>query len=121
MTQGIVKLVRTAALALAGTLAAPAAEHAAGMEFFEKKIRPVLVETCYKCHSTGEKVKGFYEANAGEFKQPERLRLQQVVFPLRNPSGTPMTEIEKKEKRDRAELLVARARKGECVAAWARQ
>ena len=58
MTQGIVKLVRTAALVLAGTLAAQAAEHAAGVEFFEKKIRPVLVETCYKCHSTGEKVKG---------------------------------------------------------------
>src|SRR5205085_6208302 len=27
--------------------------------FFEKKIRPVLVETCYKCHSPeAEKVKG---------------------------------------------------------------
>ena len=32
------------------------AEH---MEFFEKKIRPVLVEHCYKCHSaSSEKVKG---------------------------------------------------------------
>ena len=31
----------------------------AQMEFFEKKIRPVLVESCYKCHSsTSEKVKG---------------------------------------------------------------
>jgi hypothetical protein len=30
---------------------------AAGLEFFEKKIRPVLAENCYKCHS-GEKVKG---------------------------------------------------------------
>src|SRR5258705_5816873 len=28
-------------------------------EFFEKKIRPVLVERCYKCHSAdGDKVKG---------------------------------------------------------------
>src|SRR4051794_20525240 len=27
----------------------PAAEP--GVEFFEKKIRPVLVEHCYKCHS----------------------------------------------------------------------
>src|SRR5438876_471640 len=24
---------------------------AKGIEFFEKKIRPVLVENCYKCHS----------------------------------------------------------------------
>jgi Protein of unknown function (DUF1553)/Protein of unknown function (DUF1549)/Planctomycete cytochrome C len=29
-----------------------------GLEFFEKHIRPVLVERCYKCHSEGEKVKG---------------------------------------------------------------
>jgi hypothetical protein len=31
-----------------------------GVEFFEKNIRPVLVERCYKCHSEGEnaKVKG---------------------------------------------------------------
>ena len=31
----------------------------AGVEFFESKIRPVLVETCYKCHSAqSEKLKG---------------------------------------------------------------
>ena len=30
----------------------------AGLEFFEKKIRPVLVSECYKCHSKDEKVKG---------------------------------------------------------------
>src|SRR6476469_888413 len=30
---------------------------AAGLEFFEKKIRPVLADHCYKCHS-GEKIKG---------------------------------------------------------------
>jgi hypothetical protein len=28
------------------------------IEFFEKKIRPVLVEHCYKCHSPEEKIKG---------------------------------------------------------------
>ena len=34
----------------------------AGVEFFEKHIRPVLVEKCYKCHSaeaaSGKKLKG---------------------------------------------------------------
>jgi Protein of unknown function (DUF1553)/Protein of unknown function (DUF1549)/Planctomycete cytochrome C len=36
-----------------------AAEDPAGIEFFEKKIRPILVENCYKCHSAqSEKVKG---------------------------------------------------------------
>jgi hypothetical protein len=38
------------ALLLAST--APAyADDPAGIEFFEKKIRPVLVEHCYRCHS----------------------------------------------------------------------
>ena len=48
------------ALAFAAVPAAPAAApDAAGLEFFEKHIRPVLVERCYKCHSTqAEKLKG---------------------------------------------------------------
>ncbi|MBI5757263.1 MAG: PSD1 domain-containing protein [Planctomycetales bacterium] len=29
-----------------------------GLEFFEKRIRPVLVENCYECHSAGKKTKG---------------------------------------------------------------
>src|SRR5438094_9106867 len=30
-----------------------------GVEFFEKQVRPVLTEKCYKCHSAGaEKIKG---------------------------------------------------------------
>lgn len=28
------------------------------LDFFEKKVRPVLVEHCYECHSVGKKVKG---------------------------------------------------------------
>src|SRR3954453_16027239 len=35
------------------------AEAAGDSEFFEKKIRPVLVEQCYKCHSaSSKKLKG---------------------------------------------------------------
>src|SRR3989441_62703 len=46
--------------ALASTALVSAAEFKSGdYEFFEKKIRPVLVEHCYKCHSaSAEKVKG---------------------------------------------------------------
>ncbi|HSI15433.1 MAG TPA: DUF1553 domain-containing protein [Chthoniobacter sp.] len=29
-----------------------------GMEFFEKKVRPLLAERCYECHSPDKKVKG---------------------------------------------------------------
>ena len=44
-----------------GNLPATAAStpDAAGLEFFKKKIRPLLVDKCYKCHSQqSEKVKG---------------------------------------------------------------
>ncbi len=37
---------------LAGALAPAPAQDAAGLEFFEKKIRPVLVEHCYQCHTS---------------------------------------------------------------------
>jgi hypothetical protein len=52
------------ALAFALALVAPAvvtAEEKSSeqLEFFEKKIRPVLIERCYKCHSAGaKKVRG---------------------------------------------------------------
>jgi len=36
--------------------AVPAAE--TGVEFFEKKIRPLLAEHCYECHAIGKKLKG---------------------------------------------------------------
>src|SRR4051794_39227141 len=49
-----------AALAVPALRAAEAPKPGpAELEFFEKKIRPVLVSSCYKCHSTeGEKIKG---------------------------------------------------------------
>src|SRR5215208_2374473 len=44
-----------ACLLLMPPLTAPAASGAAGVEFFEKKVRPVLVEHCYSCHSAQAK------------------------------------------------------------------
>ncbi|MDP7009910.1 MAG: DUF1553 domain-containing protein [Verrucomicrobiota bacterium] len=44
--------------ALVLTANAGLAADPAGLEFFEKKIRPVLVSECYKCHSREKKVKG---------------------------------------------------------------
>jgi Protein of unknown function (DUF1553)/Protein of unknown function (DUF1549)/Planctomycete cytochrome C len=62
-------------LASAGVGVVHAAEavkpNEAGVEFFEKNIRPVLVERCYKCHSVkSEKVKGglLLDSKAGLLK-----------------------------------------------------
>ena len=39
--------------------ASAAAPDAAGLEYFERRIRPILVDNCYECHSaTSTKVKG---------------------------------------------------------------
>src|SRR5687768_4467730 len=44
---------------LLGALSARAADVTVDSQFFESKIRPVLVEACYKCHSAeAERVKG---------------------------------------------------------------
>ncbi|MEQ2008257.1 MAG: DUF1549 domain-containing protein, partial [Limisphaerales bacterium] len=40
------------------TLSAHAAEAPESIEFFEKKIRPLLAEHCYECHAVGKKLKG---------------------------------------------------------------
>ena len=43
---------------LGGAVGAADSADPTGVEFFEKKIRPVLVGECYKCHSKGKKIKG---------------------------------------------------------------
>src|SRR5437016_12058076 len=46
-------------LFMAGTARARQEAPADGIDFFEKRIRPVLVEKCFKCHSAkAEKLKG---------------------------------------------------------------
>src|SRR5436190_1213656 len=48
-------------------LASPAQFKSEGYDFFEKRIRPVLVERCYKCHSaSAEKVKGEFVLDSRE-------------------------------------------------------
>src|SRR6516165_19151 len=52
------RFIWAAALAMAAILPSAAAfanPPSEQIEFFEKKIRPVLVQHCYKCHSTGAK------------------------------------------------------------------
>jgi hypothetical protein len=56
--QGIARLASSITVSLAvasSSAAAGAADDAAGVAFFETKIRPVLVERCYQCHSAQAK------------------------------------------------------------------
>ena len=48
--------ILSTAFAAAASAAAPSPEQ---LRFFEEKVRPVLVEHCYECHSaTAKKLKG---------------------------------------------------------------
>jgi hypothetical protein len=46
------------AATLLGLWASASSAADAGIEFFEKKIRPLLAEHCYRCHSAHKKVRG---------------------------------------------------------------
>src|SRR5271155_1670756 len=47
-----------AVVPLVAPLIAAAADEAALVEFFEKKVRPILVSNCYNCHSANTNAKG---------------------------------------------------------------
>src|SRR6516164_11767409 len=47
-------------------LAAPVASETAGVELFEKRIRPLFIQHCYSCHSSkAEKLRGHLLLNTG--------------------------------------------------------
>jgi hypothetical protein len=56
--KSIMSKLALACAAGALSLSATAQNQPDGVEFFEKKIRPLLAEHCYECHSTGKKTKG---------------------------------------------------------------
>src|SRR5688572_2631906 len=56
MKLGVTSLLVVAAMGpLARCAHAANPADAAGVEFFEAKVRPVLVERCYQCHSSSAK------------------------------------------------------------------
>ncbi len=105
--------IRAAGLSPA-TFEAQLLERATCEEVMDRELRPQL-------GVTPEKIREFYDKNAAEFRQPERLRLLQIVLSLRNPSGAGLTEGEKAEKKNIGAQLVERARKGDDFVALVKQ
>jgi cytochrome c553 len=54
----VIALILTAALPRSILAQSPPRDEAARIEFFEKKVRPVLVSNCYTCHSADTNSKG---------------------------------------------------------------
>ena len=100
---------------LAGASRAPAADtaqpDAAQVEFFEKKIRPVLVEQCYKCHSAEARKAGklraglYLDTKAGMLKggdtgailmpgKPAESRLLPMLRHEEKPFMPPKTRLD---------------------------
>jgi len=97
--------IRAAGLSPA-TFEAQLLERATCEEVMDRELRPQL-------GVTPEKVREFYDKNAADFRQPERLRLLQIVLSLRGQGGNAITEAEKLEKKNLAAQLAERAKKGE--------
>jgi len=89
-------------------------ERATCEEVMDRELRPQL-------GITPEKIREFYDKNAEDFRQPERLRLLQIVLSFRNPSGAALTEAEKAEKKGLGSKLVERARQGDDFVALVKQ
>jgi hypothetical protein len=67
-------------------------ERAVCEEVLDRELRPLL-------GITPEKVRSYYDQHPNEFRQPERVRLQQIVLSTRHPSGAELSQAEKSEKR----------------------
>ena len=68
------------ALSMIAAATAALAEDA-DLEFFEKKIRPVLAKECYECHSAGaKKLKGglYLDTAAGMLKGGDSVALSAI-------------------------------------------
>jgi peptidyl-prolyl cis-trans isomerase C len=89
-------------------------ERAICEQVLERELRPTL-------GVTPERVRAFYNENLGRFKQPDRIRLCQVVLSLKSPAGNDLGDSERTEKKALAQRIVDRARKGEELEALARQ
>lgn len=105
--------IRAAGLSPA-TFEAQLLERATCEEVMDRELRPQL-------GVTPEKIREFYDKNVAEFRQPERLRLQQVVLSFRGAGGGAITDTEKAEKKSIGTQLVERARKGEDFVALVKQ
>ena len=62
-------LIVAAALGIAGRGHANAASEEASLEFFEKKIRPLLIDNCYNCHSANTKALGGLRVVAEQYPE----------------------------------------------------
>src|SRR5580693_5844639 len=73
--------------------------HDAAVEFFEKKVRPVLVDNCYTCHSANTNSKGglrvddrnglLHGGNSGPAVVPGKPDESLLLQAVRHEEGTP--------------------------------
>ena len=62
-------------------------------EFFESKIRPAMVEYCYKCHSADEKIKGGLQHDNREGLRHGGENRRHAVSRDRGKTGRPRQRI----------------------------
>jgi hypothetical protein len=93
-----------------GSPARAAEPDAAGVEFFEKEVRPLLVEKCHECHGAKPKIKGGLNltSRAGLLKggetgpvvvagKPEESRLVKALHYIDPPRMPPKGKLQERE------------------------
>ncbi len=71
---------------------------------------------------TGEQVKKFYDDKPTQFEQPERVRASHVLISTKDPAtGEDLPTDKKKEKKELADKVLARAKAGEDFAKLAKE
>src|SRR5437868_13016488 len=69
-------------LAVKSVFGLDAEAHRRGLEFFEKKVRPVLADNCYQCHSAkSQKLKGDLRVDSPASLLKERPGKGPVLIP----------------------------------------
>jgi len=89
-------------------------EEALNLQVIDRTLRPGV-------SVTDDQVKRFYETNATQFTQPEKVRVSHILFLTQNAFRQDLTETQKQEKRQTAEKVLARIKAGEDFASLARE
>lgn len=89
-------------------------EEALTLQVIDRSLRPGV-------SVTEDQVKRYYETNAAQFTQPEKMRISHILFLTQNSFRQDLTETQKQEKVRIAEKVLARIKAGEDFAGLARE
>lgn len=90
-------------------------------KMMEEGIVQAVLERELKVQVSDDEVKKYYEDNPSKFEQPETVRAAHILIMTQDPTGQPLSEEKKKERRKVIDDLLKKARDGEDFAKLAKE